>query len=166
MICYVKYCVNKMVGMFGIEKLYSDIIVNVMLWIKVYVDNFIEIKMDFFEMCNVSYKKISLDNGFDDLQVMLMYVLFVYVFLSGNICEVVCIVMVWLCMYGYVVWCVEVDGVYVVDIGQLCDVLLLGCWIDNVGCMLVEMKQFVVMLCDGFGMLLLVCVVVFGIGEI
>lgn len=66
MMCYVKYWVNKMVGMFGIECLYSDIIDNVMLWIWVYVDNFIEIKIDFFEMCNVSYKKINVDNGFDD----------------------------------------------------------------------------------------------------
>lgn len=66
MICYVKYCVNKMVGMFGIEKLYEGVNDNVMLWIKVYVDNFIEIKTDFFEMWNVLYKKINLDNGFDD----------------------------------------------------------------------------------------------------
>jgi ribonucleoside-diphosphate reductase beta chain len=67
MIRYVKYRANKMAGMLGIEKLYSDTHVNVMPWIKAYADNFTETKTDFFEMRNASYKKTNADNGFDDL---------------------------------------------------------------------------------------------------
>ena len=36
-------------------------------WIRAYADNFTETKTDFFEMRNASYKKTSVDNGFDDL---------------------------------------------------------------------------------------------------
>lgn len=67
MVDYVKYWVNKMLGMFGILEFYLGYSDNIMIWIKVYVDNFIEIKIDFFEMCNLSYKKMNMDNGFDDL---------------------------------------------------------------------------------------------------
>ncbi|MET0890963.1 MAG: ribonucleotide-diphosphate reductase subunit beta, partial [Stenotrophomonas maltophilia] len=67
MIRYVKYRANKMAGMLGIEKLYSETNVNVMPWIKAYADNFTETKTDFFEMRNASYKKTNSDNGFDDL---------------------------------------------------------------------------------------------------
>ena len=67
MIRYVKYRANKMSGMLGIEKLYSDTTDNVMPWIKAYADNFTETKTDFFEMRNASYKKTNSDNGFDDL---------------------------------------------------------------------------------------------------
>jgi len=64
---YVKYRANKMAGMLGIERLYSDTTDNVMPWIKAYADNFTETKTDFFEMRNASYKKTNVDNGFDDL---------------------------------------------------------------------------------------------------
>jgi ribonucleoside-diphosphate reductase beta chain len=67
MIQYVKYRANKMSGMLGIEKLYTDASDNVMPWIKAYADNFTETKTDFFEMRNASYKKTNSDNGFDDL---------------------------------------------------------------------------------------------------
>jgi ribonucleoside-diphosphate reductase beta chain len=63
----VKYRANKMAGMLGIERLYSDTTDNVMPWIKAYADNFTETKTDFFEMRNASYKKTNVDNGFDDL---------------------------------------------------------------------------------------------------
>ncbi|WP_256843705.1 ribonucleotide-diphosphate reductase subunit beta, partial [Pseudomonas aeruginosa] len=46
---YVKYRANKMAGMLGIERLYSDTTDNVMPWIKAYADNFTETKTDFFE---------------------------------------------------------------------------------------------------------------------
>jgi ribonucleoside-diphosphate reductase beta chain len=67
MVRYVKYRANKMAGMLGIERLYSDATDNVMPWIKAYADNFTETKTDFFEMRNASYKKTNLDNGFDEL---------------------------------------------------------------------------------------------------
>ncbi|MDC7807020.1 ribonucleotide-diphosphate reductase subunit beta [Luteimonas sp BLCC-B24] len=67
MVRYVKYRANKMAGMLGIEKLYSESNENVMPWIKAYADNFTETKTDFFEMRNASYKKTNSDNGFDDL---------------------------------------------------------------------------------------------------
>ncbi|ANF59405.1 ribonucleotide-diphosphate reductase subunit beta [Halotalea alkalilenta] len=67
MVGYVKYRANKMAGMLGIDKLYSQSSDNVMPWIKAYADNFTETKTDFFEMRNASYKKTNLDNGFDDL---------------------------------------------------------------------------------------------------
>ncbi|MGJ8513785.1 ribonucleotide-diphosphate reductase subunit beta [Carnimonas bestiolae] len=67
MINYVKYRANKMAGMLGIEKIYSQSNENVMPWIKAYADNFTETKTDFFEMRNSSYKKTNSDNGFDDL---------------------------------------------------------------------------------------------------
>ncbi len=67
MIRYVKYRANKMAGMLGIEKLYTETTDNVMPWIKAYADNFTETKTDFFEMRNASYKKTNSDNGFDDL---------------------------------------------------------------------------------------------------
>ncbi len=67
MVRYVQYRANKMAGMLGIEQLYPGAGDNVMPWIRAYADNFTETKTDFFEMRNASYKKTSVDNGFDDL---------------------------------------------------------------------------------------------------
>ena len=67
MLTYVKYRANKMAGMLGIEPLYADATDNGMPWIRAYADNFTEIKTDFFEQRNASYKKTNNLNAFDVL---------------------------------------------------------------------------------------------------
>lgn len=67
MLTYVKYRANKMAGMLGIEPLYGEATDNGMPWIRAYADNFTEIKTDFFEQRNASYKKTNNLNAFDSL---------------------------------------------------------------------------------------------------
>ncbi|BBG30245.1 ribonucleotide-diphosphate reductase subunit beta [Zymobacter palmae] len=67
MLTYVKYRANKMAGMLGIEPLYDEATDNGMPWIRAYADNFTEIKTDFFEQRNASYKKTNGQNDFDSL---------------------------------------------------------------------------------------------------
>lgn len=64
---YVKYRANKMLGMLGLEELYTGYDENTMPWIKAYTDNFDTTKTDFFERRVTGYKKQNDDNGFDDL---------------------------------------------------------------------------------------------------
>lgn len=67
MLTYVKYRANKMAGMLGIESLYEEATDNGMPWIRAYADNFTEVKTDFFEQRNASYKKTNNANEFDNI---------------------------------------------------------------------------------------------------
>lgn len=96
---------------------------------------------------------------------VVLSILMVVVFLSGNICEFGWQIVECCCVVGYVVYWQEVDDlcqVFLLVVNEV-DLVLLGCWIDNVGCMLVEMKVWVVGIVECGQQL---CqLVVFGIGE-
>ena len=64
---YIRYRANKMLRMMGLSEIYPEYTENPMKWIRAYVDNFDEVKSDFFEQQSRQYAKATADNGFDDL---------------------------------------------------------------------------------------------------
>lgn len=64
---YIKYRANKMLRTLGLTDLYEEYTDNPMPWIKGFVDNFNNVKTDFFEQESRQYAAPNEDNGFDDL---------------------------------------------------------------------------------------------------
>lgn len=64
---YVRYRANKMASMLGLKPIYPGYSDNPMRWIKAYEDNLNGTKTDFFEEREKNYKKVSDNNGFDEL---------------------------------------------------------------------------------------------------
>lgn len=63
---YIKFIANKRIGQLGYDKVYPEITVNPLKWIK-YFENIDDSKQDFFEGKSRQYTKTNSDNGFDDL---------------------------------------------------------------------------------------------------